>query len=100
MLGFGAIVNICSYYVVGEYFPFQNIIETIELDVYGLGLPMGIILAFWANLGLKGLWTGLASALFCAATISIYVVYKTDWDREVSKAHERLVGDNEGPAGV
>ncbi|KAB5589989.1 MATE efflux family protein [Ceratobasidium theobromae] len=80
MLGFGAIVNICSYYVVG--------------------LPMGIILAFWANLGLKGLWTGLASALFCAATISIYVVYKTDWDREVSKAHEGLVGDNEGPAGV
>ncbi|KAF8755420.1 Multidrug oligosaccharidyl-lipid polysaccharide flippase [Rhizoctonia solani] len=58
MLGLGAVINICSYYIIG--------------------LPVGVALAFWADLGLKGLWAGLAIALFCAAAISIFVVYKTE----------------------
>ncbi|CEL63106.1 putative transporter C323,07c OS=Schizosaccharomyces pombe (strain 972 / ATCC 24843) GN=SPAC323.07c PE=1 SV=1 [Rhizoctonia solani AG-1 IB] len=80
MLGLGAIINICSYYIVG--------------------LPAGIALAFWAHLGLKGLWAGLAIALFCAAVISIFVVYRTDWDLEVSKAQERLSEEHEDEAQV
>ncbi|CAE6457618.1 unnamed protein product [Rhizoctonia solani] len=80
MLGLGAIINICSYYIVG--------------------LPAGVALAFWADLGLKGLWTGLAIALFCAAVISIFVVYMTDWDLEVSKARERVAEEHEGEVQV
>ncbi|KAG8761892.1 hypothetical protein FRC11_012499, partial [Ceratobasidium sp. 423] len=76
MLGLGAIINICSYYVVG--------------------LPVGVALAFWTHLGLKGLWIGLSIALFCAAVISMVVVYKTNWDLEVSKARERLAEEREG----
>jgi Na+-driven multidrug efflux pump len=59
------------------------------------GIPLGITLAFWAHLGLKGLWTGLAAALFFAATVSIWAVSRTDWEREVEKAKER-VGESEG----
>ncbi|KAH7345733.1 multidrug/Oligosaccharidyl-lipid/Polysaccharide flippase [Rhizoctonia solani] len=80
MLGLGAIINICSYYVVG--------------------LPVGVALAFWAHLGLKGLWSGLSIALFCAAAISMFVVYKTNWDLEVSKARERLAEEREGDVPV
>lgn len=69
MLGFGAIVNMCSYYLIG--------------------LPVGIFLAFSAKLGLKGLWTGLAVALTCASVISIIAVFLTNWEREVTKARER-----------
>ncbi|CAE6417067.1 hypothetical protein ACGC1H_002203 [Rhizoctonia solani] len=76
MLGLGAIINVCSYYVVG--------------------LPAGVALAFWAHFGLKGLWAGLCIALFCAAGISMFVVYKTNWDMEVSRARERLVEEHEG----
>ncbi|KAF8699910.1 Multidrug oligosaccharidyl-lipid polysaccharide flippase, partial [Rhizoctonia solani] len=80
MLGLGAIINICSYYIIG--------------------LPVGVALAFWADLGLKGLWAGLAIALFCAAAISIFVVYKTNWNLEVSKVRERLAEEHEGAAQV
>ncbi|KAJ1302149.1 hypothetical protein OPQ81_000977 [Rhizoctonia solani] len=80
MLGLGAIINICSYYIVG--------------------LPVGVALAFWTHLGLKGLWTGLSIALFCAATISMVVVYKTNWDLEVTKARERLAEEHEGGVSV
>ncbi|CAE6534146.1 unnamed protein product [Rhizoctonia solani] len=80
MLGLGAIINICSYYVVG--------------------LPAGVALAFWTHLGLKGLWIGLSIALFCAASISMVVVYKTNWELEVSKARERLAEEGEGGAQV
>ncbi|ELU44308.1 multidrug/Oligosaccharidyl-lipid/Polysaccharide flippase [Rhizoctonia solani AG-1 IA] len=66
----------------------------------GLGLPVGVALAFWADLGLKGLWAGLAIALFCAAAISIFVVYKTNWNLEVSKVRERLAEEHEGAAQV
>ncbi|QRV82158.1 MATE efflux family protein [Ceratobasidium sp. AG-Ba] len=70
MFLFGALVNVCSYYVIG--------------------IPFGIALAFWAHLGLKGLWAGLAAALFFAATASIWVVLRTDWEREVERTKERL----------
>ncbi|CAE6466548.1 unnamed protein product [Rhizoctonia solani] len=76
ILGLGAIINICSYYVVG--------------------LPAGVALAFWAHLGLKGLWAGLSIALFCAALISMFVVYQTNRDLEVSRARERLAEESEG----
>ncbi|KAG8698112.1 hypothetical protein FRC08_006128 [Ceratobasidium sp. 394] len=75
MFLFGALVNICSYYVIG--------------------IPLGVALAFLVHLGLRGLWIGLAAALFFAATVSVWAVLRTDWDKEVERANERL-GRDEG----
>ncbi|KAG8681929.1 hypothetical protein FRC09_017142, partial [Ceratobasidium sp. 395] len=58
-------------------------------------IPMGVALAFWAHLGLKGLWIGLAAALFFAATVSVWLVSRTDWEREVERTKERLDRDDE-----
>ncbi|KAG8781578.1 hypothetical protein FRC12_021733 [Ceratobasidium sp. 428] len=75
MFLFGALVNVCAYYVIG--------------------IPMGVALAFWAYLGLKGLWIGLTAALFFAATVSVWLVSRTDWEKEVERTKERLDRDDE-----
>ncbi|KAG8739073.1 hypothetical protein FRC10_006150 [Ceratobasidium sp. 414] len=60
-----------------------------------IGIPLGVALAFWGHLSLKGLWIGLAAALFFAATVSVWAVSRTDWDKEVERAKERLGRDEE-----
>ncbi|KAG8718652.1 hypothetical protein FRC08_004747 [Ceratobasidium sp. 394] len=74
-LGYGAIINLTAY--------------------YGIGIPLGMYLAFWMDMKLKGLWTGITAALFYAATVSVYLVLRTDWGKEVEKAKTRLEGDDE-----
>ncbi|QRV93309.1 MATE efflux family protein [Ceratobasidium sp. AG-Ba] len=69
-LGYGAIINLTAYYCIG--------------------IPLGLYLAFWRDMELKGLWMGITSALFYAATVSVYLVLKTDWGREVEKVKARL----------
>ena len=51
---------------------------------------MGLYLAFWRDMELKGLWVGITAALFYAATVSVYVVSRMNWDREVEKVRAKL----------
>ncbi|KAG8792630.1 hypothetical protein FRC12_005409 [Ceratobasidium sp. 428] len=74
-LGYGAVINLTAYYCVG--------------------IPLAMYLAFWRDMKLKGLWTGITAALFYAATVSVYLVMRTDWSKEVEKAKERLERGNE-----
>ncbi|KAG4929352.1 hypothetical protein AAZX31_17G027100 [Glycine max] len=64
--GIGAVINFCSFYLVGA--------------------PVAIVLAFYWKLGMVGLCYGLLAAQI-ACVVSIFgVVYKTDWERESLKA--------------
>ena len=56
---------------------------------------IGILLTFKFHLALPGLWIGLAIALFFGALITVTIVLRTDWDREVIIAAERLNDDEE-----
>ncbi|CAE6467908.1 unnamed protein product [Rhizoctonia solani] len=69
----GALVNVTAYYVIG--------------------IPLGIYLAFWWNLDLRGLWIGLSSALCYSAVVSAYVILRTDWSKEVLRVRARLEED-------
>ncbi|CCO31060.1 putative transporter C11D3,06 [Rhizoctonia solani AG-1 IB] len=69
----GALVNVTAYYVIG--------------------IPLGIYLAFWWNLDLRGLWIGLATALCYSAVISAYVILRTNWSKEVLRVRARLEDD-------
>ncbi|KAB5592878.1 transport protein [Ceratobasidium theobromae] len=69
-LGVSATVNFVAYYVIG--------------------LPLGFYLALWCNMGLKGVWIGLATAILCAASTIWMMVLRLDWDVEVREAKERI----------
>ncbi|KAJ6561192.1 MATE efflux family protein [Mycena vulgaris] len=58
---------------------------------YVLALPLGITLAFHRRtaLGLQGLWIGQVVALFIVGLGEYYVVWRTDWEREVKRGAER-----------
>jgi len=69
----GALLNLSGYYV--------------------FGIPMGIWLAFWRDMGLHGLWLGLTVALVYGSSVGVWMGLKTDWDREVQKVQKRLEAD-------
>jgi len=69
----GAIYNFCGFYIIG--------------------LPTGAALAFGAQIGLIGLWTGIAVALFIIAIFASFLVYTTNWESQVERAMERVRKD-------
>ncbi|KAK7387919.1 hypothetical protein VNO78_22717 [Psophocarpus tetragonolobus] len=69
--GVGAVINFCSFYLVGA--------------------PVAIVLAFVWKLGMVGLCYGLLAAQIACVVSIFVVVYKTDWERESFKA-TNLVG--------
>lgn len=54
---------------------------------YMVGMPMAVVLAFWFDVGFRGLWLGLLSAQVCCAGFMLYVIAITDWDFEAMRAH-------------
>lgn len=67
---FVAHVNVCCYYIVG--------------------IPLGVLLGFYFNLGAKGIWTGMICGTLMQTIILIWSTYLTDWNREVEIAQRRL----------
>ncbi|EJD39135.1 multidrug/Oligosaccharidyl-lipid/Polysaccharide flippase [Auricularia subglabra TFB-10046 SS5] len=71
--GTGAVINLTAYYVIG--------------------IPMGLYLAFPLSRGLAGLWEGLTVSLIYASVVSLWLVLRTDWQREVRKVLDRFEKD-------
>ncbi|GLB43702.1 putative multidrug oligosaccharidyl-lipid polysaccharide flippase [Lyophyllum shimeji] len=88
----GALLNISAYYVVGRFASRANGYQAQLLTFLrrSTGLPLGVWLAFRWDMGLHGLWTGLAVALTYCAVIGSTLCYRTDWEREVAKVVERV----------
>ncbi|PBK72495.1 MATE efflux family protein [Armillaria solidipes] len=66
----GALLNLSAYYIIG--------------------IPLGILLAFKAGMGLHGLWYGLTVSLIYCAVFGTLLCVRTDWDHEVAKVMARL----------
>ena len=86
----GAVLNLAGYYIVG--------------------IPVGLLLAFHAGMGIYGLWAGLTIALIIVAGFGVWsesfvsflftesaddvvcspVCIGTSWEEEVEKAYSRL----------
>ncbi|KAK3040220.1 hypothetical protein RJ639_028932, partial [Escallonia herrerae] len=50
---------------------------------YGIGIPLGVLLCFYFNLGAKGIWSGMIGGTLMQTIILIWTAYRTDWNREV-----------------
>uniref|UniRef100_A0A7C9DQQ4 Protein DETOXIFICATION n=1 Tax=Opuntia streptacantha TaxID=393608 RepID=A0A7C9DQQ4_OPUST len=55
---------------------------------YLVGMPVAMLLGFVVKMGFPGLWMGLLAAQATCALLMVYVLYKTNWIREVSRARE------------
>ncbi|XP_047943507.1 protein DETOXIFICATION 40-like [Salvia hispanica] len=57
---------------------------------YFVGIPVGAVLGFTFNLGTKGIWSGMLGGMLIQTLILIWVTVRTDWDKEVEKASDRI----------
>ncbi|XP_019166224.1 PREDICTED: protein DETOXIFICATION 24-like isoform X2 [Ipomoea nil] len=65
-----AIINLCCYYLIG--------------------IPIGAVLGYVANLEVQGIWLGMICGVVTQSLALCYMTWKTDWDNEVAKAKQRL----------
>ncbi|XAR53788.1 hypothetical protein NMG60_11022470 [Bertholletia excelsa] len=57
---------------------------------YLVGIPLGCLLGFKFNLGVKGLWSGMLGGTLMQIVILIWYTYWMDWNKEVEKARKYL----------
>ena len=64
-----------------------------------IGISFGSALTFGFDVGVSGLWWGLAVGLTCTAGIGGVLLLRTNWDDQVRLAKERVGGDGGGGGG-
>ncbi|KAL5722329.1 Protein DETOXIFICATION 40 [Ranunculus cassubicifolius] len=57
---------------------------------YVVGVPLGILLGIKYEYGAKGIWTGMIGGTAMQTMILIWVTYRTDWNKEVEAAMDRV----------
>ncbi|KAL1812893.1 hypothetical protein ACET3Z_022958 [Daucus carota] len=57
---------------------------------YAVGIPLGVLLGFYYDLGAKGIWSGMIGGTTMQTLILIWATYQTDWEKEVDVAKKRL----------
>ncbi|MED6142994.1 hypothetical protein PIB30_002818 [Stylosanthes scabra] len=71
---------------------FQKIGASVNLGAYYLvGIPIALLLGFGLKLNAKGLWMGTLSGSCLVVIILAIVTALTDWQKEATKARERIV---------
>uniref|UniRef100_A0A6N2L7S8 Protein DETOXIFICATION n=2 Tax=Salix TaxID=40685 RepID=A0A6N2L7S8_SALVM len=69
----------------------QALVAYINLFCYYVvGLPLGFLLGYKTNLHVKGIWIGMIIGTCLQTLVLIYIVYKTNWNKEVEQASERM----------
>lgn len=59
-----------------------------------IGTPAGAVLTFVADLGVDGLWWGLAIGLFCISVLYAVVLARVNWEGEARAALQRVTGSD------
>nr|ACL53378.1 unknown [Zea mays] len=58
---------------------------------YVVGVPLGVFLGFYLDLGAKGIWSGMViGGTMMQTLILLWVTFRTDWTKEVENARARL----------
>ncbi|KAL1340704.1 hypothetical protein AAHE18_09G034400 [Arachis hypogaea] len=69
----------------------QALVAYINVGCYYVfGLPLGFILGYKVNLGVKGLWGGMICGIALQTLPLLLILYKTNWKKEVEQTNERM----------
>ncbi|XP_030453441.1 protein DETOXIFICATION 21-like isoform X2 [Syzygium oleosum] len=69
----------------------QSIVAYVNIISYYLvGIPVGVALAYFFSMQVKGVWVGMLFGTFVQTIVLIVITYKTDWDKQVSLAQRRV----------
>ncbi|RXI07844.1 hypothetical protein DVH24_014678 [Malus domestica] len=69
----------------------QALVAYINLFCYYIvGLPLGFLLGYRTSLRVEGIWIGMIFGTLLQTLILLYIVYNTNWNKEVEQASERM----------
>ncbi|KAK2458050.1 protein DETOXIFICATION [Trifolium repens] len=69
----------------------QALVAYINVGCYYLfGLPLGYLLGYTAELGVKGLWGGMICGILLQTLMLMGILYKTNWNKEVDNTTARV----------
>ncbi|KAK7295106.1 hypothetical protein RJT34_18010 [Clitoria ternatea] len=69
----------------------QALVAYINLFCYYiLGLPLGFLFGYKLGYRVEGIWVGMICGTGLQTLILLYIVYKTNWNKEVEQASERM----------
>ncbi|PIM98345.1 putative membrane protein, predicted efflux pump [Handroanthus impetiginosus] len=69
----------------------QTLIANVNIVCYYVfGVPLGLILGYTLNMGVRGIWYGMVSGTAVQTFILFWIVYRTDWNKEASIAAQRI----------
>ncbi|KAG8634885.1 hypothetical protein MANES_17G098800v8 [Manihot esculenta] len=57
---------------------------------YIIGLPIGAVLGYKFDLGVKGIWSGMLAGCLLQIIVLIFVFLRANWKKEALKAEERI----------
>ncbi|XP_074561539.1 protein DETOXIFICATION 33-like [Curcuma longa] len=57
---------------------------------YAVGIPIGCLLAFYYNFGVKGMWSGMLAGVCLQTIIIVSITAGTNWKNEAKKASSRI----------
>ncbi|KAG9159733.1 hypothetical protein Leryth_007754, partial [Lithospermum erythrorhizon] len=57
---------------------------------YVIGVPLGVLTGFYFNWGAKGIWIGMLGGTLMQTIILMWVIFRTDWNKEVEASMKRL----------
>ncbi|CAM0144552.1 unnamed protein product [Urochloa decumbens] len=81
-------LNVCGGIVRGTARPLLAMYAVVA-GFYVLALPAGVLLAFKARLGLRGLLAGFIVGAAASLAVLVAVILRMDWTAEAQKAHKR-----------
>nr|QBM79455.1 MATE25 [Rehmannia glutinosa] len=69
----------------------QALIAYVNIACYYVfGVPLGLLLGYTFNMGVKGIWYGMVTGTVVQTLILFWIVYRTDWNKEASIAAKRI----------
>ncbi|CAN1246060.1 Protein DETOXIFICATION 21 [Linum grandiflorum] len=69
----------------------QSIVVYVNIACYYLvGIPVGVVLGYVFDLQVKGVWIGMLFGTFIQTIILVIITSKTDWDKQVLLARNRV----------
>nr|XP_023904326.1 protein DETOXIFICATION 22-like isoform X2 [Quercus suber]XP_023904327.1 protein DETOXIFICATION 22-like isoform X2 [Quercus suber] len=69
----------------------QSIVAYVNVaSYYIIGVPIGLVLGYVFDMGVKGVWMGMLFGTFVQTIALVIITYKTNWDEQVIIARNRV----------
>ncbi|CAN6344272.1 unnamed protein product [Urochloa humidicola] len=69
----------------------QSVVAYVNITSYYLiGIPLGAVLGYVVGFHVKGIWIGMLLGTLVQTMVLLFITWKTDWEKQVVVAQERL----------